>query len=263
VGDLVDRGPENIECLRLLKEPWVLAVPGNHEQMMCEYFKFGSRTVYGSAWGHNGGTWGQIYARKQHDSVLSDEQQTLADEMDELVALAEKLPLIITVTNSTGRKFHVLHAELRPSDTKLVIADRMIEDPETVESLFSASSRDGRAITWGRFVFGSLHSTVLDQRTLDKFRRMVTTHYPTTLLPFGDELSTIYSGHTIVRQPVRVRSLVNLDTGAYQSYNRPLGYGGHQSAVEWAGLTMTEPATGQFWIAKESGVEEVECLTIL
>ena len=31
VGDLIDRGPESIEALALLNEPWFFSVLGNHE----------------------------------------------------------------------------------------------------------------------------------------------------------------------------------------------------------------------------------------
>lgn len=36
VGDLVDRGAENVECLELITMPWFRAVRGNHEQMMID-----------------------------------------------------------------------------------------------------------------------------------------------------------------------------------------------------------------------------------
>ena len=34
VGDLVDRGPESLECLELLQMPWFHSVYSNHENMM-------------------------------------------------------------------------------------------------------------------------------------------------------------------------------------------------------------------------------------
>lgn len=37
VGDLADRGPDSLGCLRLLLEPWFFAVRGNHEDMMLGY----------------------------------------------------------------------------------------------------------------------------------------------------------------------------------------------------------------------------------
>ncbi len=36
VGDLIDRGTENVECLDLINQPWFRAVRGNHEQMMLD-----------------------------------------------------------------------------------------------------------------------------------------------------------------------------------------------------------------------------------
>ncbi|GDG88624.1 serine/threonine-specific protein phosphatase 1 [Escherichia coli] len=36
VGDLVDRGAENVECLELITFPWFRAVRGNHEHMMID-----------------------------------------------------------------------------------------------------------------------------------------------------------------------------------------------------------------------------------
>lgn len=33
-GDMVDRGPQSVECLKLLREPWFFSVLGNHEDMM-------------------------------------------------------------------------------------------------------------------------------------------------------------------------------------------------------------------------------------
>ena len=37
VGDLADRGPDSMGCLRLLREPWFHAVRGNHEDMLIAY----------------------------------------------------------------------------------------------------------------------------------------------------------------------------------------------------------------------------------
>lgn len=33
VGDLVDRGPQNLQCIELLSQPWFSAVRGNHEDL--------------------------------------------------------------------------------------------------------------------------------------------------------------------------------------------------------------------------------------
>src|SRR3546814_10866998 len=49
VGDLIDRGPDSMGCLRLLREPWFFAARGNHEDMLLDYayegvMPYGSRT---------------------------------------------------------------------------------------------------------------------------------------------------------------------------------------------------------------------------
>jgi serine/threonine protein phosphatase 1 len=49
VGDLIDRGPESLECLQLLLEPWFFSAMGNHELMMV------SHDI--SPWYRNGGDW--------------------------------------------------------------------------------------------------------------------------------------------------------------------------------------------------------------
>ena len=36
VGDLVDRGPDSLGCLNLLREPWFFSVLGNHDQMLLD-----------------------------------------------------------------------------------------------------------------------------------------------------------------------------------------------------------------------------------
>ncbi|WP_201294289.1 metallophosphoesterase, partial [Escherichia coli] len=38
VGDLIDRGTENVESLELLQMPWFRAVMGNHERLMIDAY---------------------------------------------------------------------------------------------------------------------------------------------------------------------------------------------------------------------------------
>ncbi|MFN3959183.1 MAG: metallophosphoesterase [Parvularculaceae bacterium] len=57
VGDLVDRGPDSMACLRLLREPWFFAVKGNHEDMMLSAVASNLR-VGAENWAWNGGDWG-------------------------------------------------------------------------------------------------------------------------------------------------------------------------------------------------------------
>ncbi|EHV10027.1 phosphatase 1 [Escherichia coli DEC4E] len=47
VGDLVDRGTENVECLELITFPWFRAVRGNHEQMMIDGYQSVETSITG------------------------------------------------------------------------------------------------------------------------------------------------------------------------------------------------------------------------
>ncbi len=53
VGDLADRGPQNIECYELLNADWFRAVRGNHEQMAIDVLAGGAIDT----WLANGGRW--------------------------------------------------------------------------------------------------------------------------------------------------------------------------------------------------------------
>ena len=54
VGDLVDRGTKNLECLRLLAEDWFHPVQGNHEDMMLKAILDREHIDH---WLLNGGDW--------------------------------------------------------------------------------------------------------------------------------------------------------------------------------------------------------------
>ena len=53
VGDVIDRGPDSLRCLKLLRKTWVVAVRGNHEQMALDALATGEQLL----WLLNGGSW--------------------------------------------------------------------------------------------------------------------------------------------------------------------------------------------------------------
>lgn len=55
VGDLIDRGPENVQCLELLLQPWFHSVVGNHELMMLDSIIGPGNSI--DIWAMNGGIW--------------------------------------------------------------------------------------------------------------------------------------------------------------------------------------------------------------
>lgn len=53
VGDVIDRGPDSLRCLRLMRKRWIVAVRGNHEQMALDALATGEQL----SWFMNGGAW--------------------------------------------------------------------------------------------------------------------------------------------------------------------------------------------------------------
>jgi len=99
VGDLIDRGPQNLECLDLIMEKWFSCVRGNHEQMAIDALS--GRNV--NLWFHNGGDW---FNRLDYD------QEILAKA---LIAKAESLPCVIEL-KTNGKTVVIAHADY-PDDS--------------------------------------------------------------------------------------------------------------------------------------------------
>jgi serine/threonine protein phosphatase 1 len=247
-GDIIDRGSRNEECLDLLYEPWFDTVMGNHEFMMMDYFRGGE---YSETWINNGGAWGQQY---MHD--FSDQAVRIRDTVHLMVS---NLPSLITVDLANGKKFHVIHAEFFSQNE---ITDDHLSTPQLFNEVTMERNLDGICVLWGRKIFGSIRYEHLDDRIVNKFRRRLELELKHVAKMYGgDKLSNIYSGHTVVRRPVRVFNHTNLDTSAYGSYDYH-GRHGLEKAAPWAGLTVTEPLTDRFWLVNDAGVKEVQPLII-
>jgi serine/threonine protein phosphatase 1 len=248
-GDLVDRGPENEKCLELLYEPWFFMTKGNHEQMMLDYYNGENRW-----WITNGGMWGSIYTNDYSD-VGQQVVQCVKDHV-------ENLPLLITVEKKDGTIFHILHAELA---SKVQLTDEDLADEEKLKESAFVQSSDGDFIIWGRRMFYYLYMKLMDERAIKKFKHKVELEKLDSI--FGDKLSHIYCGHTVVRQPTTFCGQTDLDTCAYGNYDYDRHIATYPSEsknapYDWCGLTVTEPETGKFWTVKSRSFEEVNPLII-
>lgn len=219
VGDLVDRGPNSLECLELIKEPWFHCVLANHEQMMLEAFNGG---YMGQFWIQNGGFWG--YTAYEDAKRLKETATTELGKVDphpdslrlfELLPLVEERPLVMTVQMLDGKKYHIIHAELPPGE---VITDETLASPEEVMRLAQIQARDGDFFLWGRQMFAPFYGVNLTANQ-EKLKRTIAYKYRTTFGMFNDNLSHIISGHTIMQRPITVLGQTNIDTGAYGSYD--------------------------------------------
>ncbi|BBP60462.1 metallophosphoesterase [Pseudomonas sp. St316] len=93
VGDLIDRGPDSVEVLDWLSQPWFHAVRGNHEQMLIDGVS-GNGDIPRHI--RNGGAW--LYE--------------LAPQLQkELAKALQTLPWIIEVDLPDGQTIGIVHAE--------------------------------------------------------------------------------------------------------------------------------------------------------
>ncbi len=232
VGDLIDRGPESLLCLQLLKEPWFHCVLANHEQMMLEAFDGG---YMGQFWFRNGGSWGlqffkdwTDYKRDKHLEVGGFKLPPETKEFLELLELVRQLPFLITVKMQDGSLTHIIHAELPPSHRP---TDSDLSSPGKLIELATVQSHDGDFLIWGRHKFMPFFKTDLSNTA--KNVRTVKYQYPGYVK--NDKLSRIISGHTIVQKPLTILGQTNIDTQAFGSYPDS-----HGSSKQWCGLTCIE-----------------------
>ncbi len=257
-GDMVDRGPENEKVLTFLFEPWFYACLGNHEDMMIHYFHTGLNGM-GGVWARNGGAWGTKYGQwaQYFESGIPDESLKKFVNERALPKLME-LPLVITVQKTDGTKYHVLHAELPHWGT---YSDEDLSTEDKVKDIAGEMRDDGvPTIIWGRNLFYPMYRSHIDDRMIRKWLKQAEMQKTEK---FFKNLSPIYSGHTIVKRPIQFYGQTNLDTMAYGSYGSPGGYGyAAEPPPDWAGLTVTEPETGKFWLVNDRVFKEVQPIRI-
>ena len=175
VGDLVDRGPENLRALALLAEPGVHAVRGNHEEWLLAVVPpiLAGRSPDPEAeslWGMNGGGWARDALR---DGV---QRQELAAATERV----RRLPYVLQVGEGVHR-YHVVHAELPPWVQDAAI-DAGLPDVDPEELVMS------------RAIMGAPNGIYPDERA---------------------GLSPTFAGHTPVDAPLTRSGITDLDAGLF------------------------------------------------
>ncbi|MEG9531381.1 metallophosphoesterase [Mannheimia indoligenes] len=145
VGDLIDRGKQNLECLQLLREKWFINVQGNHDQMAIEALLYHDFNMQVN-WIRNGGDW--FYS-------LPIEQKL---EAIELLKICEKRPLVIELEMVNGDLCVIAHADYPSNDYefgKVVSKQGILWSRDRLES-YSEINIDGA----DTFIFGH---TIVEQ----------------------------------------------------------------------------------------------------
>lgn len=230
VGDLVDRGPQSLECLLLLKAPWFHAVMGNHEQLLLNYFRpwlesSGVPDPYGEAGLSlliNGGQWAMFE---------SDGERRPTAPLNSLLPLVAALPQVLVV-GAGAERYNVVHAELvKPGKTGEAANVWTDADIDGLEE-FGMEEEDYPAFRWSR-------KFMANQRWSRR---------PPTV---AQGLSTTYCGHTVGAGVRRAFSHICLDTGAFVAYRE-------EGATENYGLTLAEVKEGRWMTVRELSLSEGE-----
>jgi serine/threonine protein phosphatase 1 len=198
VGDLIDRGPDSLQCLELLAEPWFYAVKGNHEDLMLDFFQSYRRDghladlkdVFGTRFLWYGGNWIEHY--------FQADKHRMTAEFDRCLVLAENMPMILIVGEGENR-FHIIHADLirrggKTAETAVWLDSDI--DCWLAEDAIPASVED--SLLYSR----SLMSSDLIRQSHARFQ---------------PGLSPIFCGHTYAARPRQALSHICIDTGAFVS----------------------------------------------
>ncbi|AUX84879.1 serine/threonine protein phosphatase [Acinetobacter sp. ACNIH2] len=123
VGDLVDRGTQNIQCVELLSKPWFTSVRGNHEDLCIGGLHNES---YKRCHVANGGEW----------FYMLDGQA-----MYNIAKTFAELPVVLEI-NRSGKKFGFVHGHIEQNNWE--------EFKETFNQEPTASRDPSELAMWGR-----------------------------------------------------------------------------------------------------------------
>ncbi|SHI05921.1 metallophosphoesterase [Pollutimonas bauzanensis] len=235
VGDLIDRGPDSMGCLRLLREPWFYAVVGNHEDMLLSYYKKRNPNYHSAPdFIRNGGGW--VHRLDEHEK---------SELEDDLLPRVLALPYVITVGQDPDM-FHVTHAELMtgapdenywsaiaglPIDQspKQVLTDAMLTDRVLSEMT--------GALTWGRRLI--LNASAQEATEIETRAGKILMSQK----PWHAGLSLTYVGHTPLTQMVLYESHLFIDRGAFKrGANTCLLVLNQDNVRGWLGCNSNDPS---------------------
>ena len=188
VGDLIDRGKQNMQCLELIHEPWFYTVIGNHEVMMADAIKNakGISDIQGTNpllfWVANGGAWWY--------NLGTDELDKLRNKYAPMIF--DKLPIGIQLIAANGKYVGVVHAGLPRGWT-------WTETRKHLECINNIRDKIAQTCLWTR-------------------DRVHDTHCNTEVL--GIDL--LITGHTPTPEPLWRGNNVFIDQGVYTKELTPI-----------------------------------------
>lgn len=175
VGDLVDRGDKNFQCVKeFTRKKNRYAIQGNHEDLMLKGFLQGSRQHY-ECWYMNGG-----------DTTLEEVGE---EGVFGLCHMTKDLPVMLEV-EWQGKLLGFVHGGL----------DTAIKDWEQFVILAHNDVRVEESLVWDR--------SVIDKINRNKAAGSIL--YP---IPVVENIDYVFHGHTPVKNPIVEGNRVYIDTG--------------------------------------------------
>lgn len=194
VGDLTDRGDENLKCVvEFTKKANRYAIRGNHEDMMIKGMLEGSREYY-ECWYQNGG-WTVFRELEQEESV------TL------LAMMVEPLPVVLTVSHR-GKTYGFIHGGYPSIFESLSLLDIPKLD-------FSPAKKEkfAECLMWDR--------------------DMVECAQEGLKLPLVLGVDYVFHGHSYVKEPLINGNRVYVDTGSCFNNNLTFTYFNNEGGLEF------------------------------
>ncbi|WP_349043582.1 metallophosphoesterase [Brucella melitensis] len=201
VGDLVDRGSQNLQVLaRFLYNPRFRSVRGNHDQFMIggDY----------ANWMYNGGMWAM-------NELDTDTIKCIAEDM------AAKMPLFMTVLHR-GKAYGVVHAGI-PFQYKETGNEVVIPNWNDIIANITAAEDHPHddpiyyiePYLWDRDVIQEIGFILArNGATHEYFKRYASFKDELTVeVPEVESVDFVFHGHTGVPYPILYKNRVYLDTG--------------------------------------------------
>lgn len=134
VGDLHDRGPDSLSCLKLIGEPWFFTVDSNHNDIMLSYLD------------------GNLSQKDAEDDGAKWLMQKPLHEQRRISLALRMLPTCIRIGLGTDARVNIFHAEYLGSDADLDSGRDLLLNGERVTAETS--------LKWGRVLAEQVESGV-------------------------------------------------------------------------------------------------------
>jgi hypothetical protein len=211
VGDLMDRGPENLEISELVDQPWFHFTKANHDIMALEALSSEQDAAY---WLNSGGLWA-IDVVENYGISFTDADLKFANIIEKIKAA----PDVISVKKTDGTYFHVCHTLFKIPYFVRTFAD--------FSDYISMAGHD-REFYWNR---GPLRKYNGIELTKENINKMAIDYGYNNLYP-----NLFYIGHTTMLHSTTYFKWVTIDTGAcFREIDNRYGF------------TLGNPNTNEYW----------------